>query len=77
MKNWKRWLGEYATLLLIWVGLIGLFSLGSDRFFRAATFANLHWVFAALLAGSVLVYAFAPARPRPAQPSLTTSPARP
>jgi len=41
MKNWKRWLGEYATLLLIWVGLIGLFSLGSDRFFRAATFANL------------------------------------
>lgn len=30
----------------------------------AATFANLHWVFAALLLGSAAVYAFTPERPK-------------
>ncbi len=30
----------------------------------ATTFANLHWAFAAILAGSIAVYWFAPARPK-------------
>ena len=41
MKHWKRWTSEYAALLLIWLGLVGLFSLASDRFFTAATFSSL------------------------------------
>lgn len=36
-----RWLKDYAPLLLIWIALIGLFSLSSDRFFTAATFSSL------------------------------------
>lgn len=32
---------EYATLILIWVGLVGLFSLASDRFLTPATFSSL------------------------------------
>ncbi len=41
MKYLPRWLGDHATMILIWLGLIGLFSLGSDRFFTPATFASL------------------------------------
>lgn len=41
MKQWKKWAGDYATMLLIWIGLIGLFALLSDRFLTGATFANL------------------------------------
>ena len=41
MKNIKRYASEYAGMVLIWVGLIVLFSLLSDRFLTRATFANL------------------------------------
>ncbi|MBK1875566.1 ABC transporter permease [Pelagicoccus mobilis] len=34
-------LKEYASMLAIWIGLIILFSLLSDRFFSAATFSSL------------------------------------
>jgi ribose transport system permease protein len=32
---------EYASMMAIWIGLIGLFSILGDRFFTAATFASL------------------------------------
>ncbi len=41
MKNWRHWLNEYATMLLIWAALVGLFAFASDRFFTVATFSSL------------------------------------
>jgi ribose transport system permease protein len=41
MNRWKSWLREYGTMLLIWLGLVALFALGSDRFLTRATFASL------------------------------------
>lgn len=37
----KTWVKDYGALLLIWIGLIGLFSIGSDRFFTGATFSSI------------------------------------
>jgi ribose transport system permease protein len=41
MKSWKKFIGEYATMLAIWIGILLLFSILSDRFFTAATFSSL------------------------------------
>ncbi len=41
IASWKRWVGEYATLFGIWLGLLAFFALTSDRFLTPATFSNL------------------------------------
>ena len=41
MNFWKKWFGEYATMLVIWLGLLALFGTLSDRFLTGATFASL------------------------------------
>lgn len=41
MKFWKKWIGEYATMLIIWLLLLALFGTLSDRFLTAATFTSL------------------------------------
>jgi ribose transport system permease protein len=41
MKVFRKWTGEYATMLVIWLGLLLLFGTLSDRFLTAATFTSL------------------------------------
>jgi len=37
----KSWLKDYSALFIIWVALVILFSIGSDRFLTGATFSTL------------------------------------
>jgi len=41
MPSWKRYFSEYAGMLAIWLGLVGLFTLLSEHFLTTATFASL------------------------------------
>jgi ribose transport system permease protein len=40
-RRWRRAAREHAAMLLIWIGLVVLFSALSDRFLSAATFSTL------------------------------------
>jgi len=41
IKFFRKWIGEYATMLVIWLGLLALFGTLSDRFLTGATFTSL------------------------------------
>lgn len=40
-SSWKRYVAEYAPLLVIWLALMGLFGLLSDNFLNAGTLSTL------------------------------------